>query len=287
MAPTSLDPNADTEIRIIQRGPVEPKQTDFKILAAAVSPSPYLKAFLRHMNGASGFRPNKTHIEDTGITVAAVEIVLRGMHLEHRRRKSHGHSPSPNNGVQSSTEGQVNSGAPGFDAATLGSQSPANSGTSDEAEKALPKDDGAVGTRDPVDMDVYFPSELQDVGIDDIWGVLALLNLDTLGKEHRGKFDVGCPVVQEWFLKWREANFPAFNTQVDFEKLLFPTLAFDDSLGFRLATKWLGQNTSIGNISEYSPFVHSQGTEWYLHLRLPAGVMCKSSTFLKIDPETY
>lgn len=285
MAPISLDPNADTEIRVIQRGPVEPKQTDFKILAAAVSPSPYLKAFLRHMDGASGFRPNQTHIEDTGITVVAVEIVLRGMHLEHHQRKGHGHSPI--NGVQSSTKGQVNNGAPGFDAATLRSQPPANGGTSDEAEKAPPRNDGAVGTRDPTDMDVYFPRKLQDVGIDDVWGVLALLNLDTLGKKHKGKLDVSCPAVREWFLKWREANFPAFNTQVDFEKLLFPTFAFDDSPGFRLATKWLCQNTSIGNISEYSPFVHSQGTEWYLHLRLPAGVMCKSFTFSKIHPEIY
>lgn len=83
-------------------------------------------------------------------------------------------------------------------------------------------------------------------------------------------------------IKWRETSFKTFNTQADFEKVLFPTFAFNDSKGFLQATKWLCQRTSIGNIAEYSPFVHSQGAEWYTHLHLPPTVIGKSFTLFNL-----
>lgn len=253
MAPISLDPNADTMIRIIQRGPVTFKQTGMKVLAAALSVSPYWESFIRHMNGTSGFKPNNMHIEDTGITVVAVEIVLRGLHQAYHHRKSHSD--------ENSVEGQVT-----------------------DTESVTVGDGGAVPPLGPTDVDVYFPHELFKADIDDVWGVLALVNLDIVGKSHKGKFDVDRTVVESWFLKWRETSFATFNTQIDFEKVIFPTFAFGDTKGFQLATKWLCQRTSVGNIAEYSPLVHSQGTQWYLHLHLPARVMGKFSAFFGIFP---
>lgn len=259
MAPIFLDPNADTMVRVIQRGPVTFKQTDMKVLAAALSECRYWESFIRHMNGTSGFMPNNTHVEDTGITVVAVEIVLRGLHQAYHHRQSH--SGGSNEGDANSVEGQV---------------------TNNESVTA--GDGGAVPPLGPTDVDVYFPHELFKADIDDVWGVLALVNLDTVGKSHKGKFDVDRTVVESWFLKWRETSFATFNTQTDFEKVIFPTFAFGDTKGFQLATKWLCQRTSVGNIAEYSPLVHSQGTQWYLHLHLPARVMGKFSAFFGIFP---
>lgn len=277
MAPISLDPNADTSFWVAQRGPVKHKKVEFKVLANALSANSYWGRFLRHMSGASGFKPNDTHIEDTGITVVAVEIVLRGMHQDYHRRKNNIHGP--NSSDESSVEGQVNNdesvtangassatdGAPGFDAASLANQTPA--------------DDGASSSPEIMDVGVYFPHELFKADIDDVWGVTALINLVIAGKKHKGKFDVDRKVVEPWFIKWRETSFKTFSTQADFEKVLFPTFAFNDSEGFLQATKWLCQRTSVGNIAEYNPFVHSHGTQWYLHLHLPPTVICKSPTF--------
>lgn len=285
-----LDPNADTMVRVIQRGPVKPKQTDFKVLAAAISTSRYWEAFIRHMNGTSGFKPNKTHVEDTGITIVAVEIVLRGLHQAYHHRKSSG--GGSNEGDENSADEQaknnesvtVGEGISGKDGA-LGLDALASALT--EANKPLPGDGGAVPRPDPVDVGVYFPDELFKAEIDDVWGVLALVNLEIVGKSYKGKFDITQAMVKPWFLKWRETSFATFNTQADFEKVIFPTFAFEDSEGFCLATKWLCQRTSVGNIAEYSPLVHSQGTQWYLHLHLPAGVMCKFSAFFGIPLAIY
>ncbi|KAK7729229.1 urea permease [Diaporthe eres] len=261
MAPTSLDPNADTLVRVVQRGPVTFKQTEFKVLAAAISVCRYWEAFIRHMNGTSGFKPNNTHVEDTGITIVAVEIVLRGLHQAYHHRQSN--SGSPNEGDENSVEGQVTNN-----------------------ESVTVSDGGAAPPLGAMDVDVYFPQELVKADIDDVWGVLALVNLEIVDKSHKGKFDLDRKVVESWFLKWRETSFATFNTQTDFEKVLFPTFAFEDSKGFRLATKWLCQRTSVGNIAEYSPMVHSQGTQcdkcacWvvahynYLKALEEAGVLC-------------
>lgn len=287
MAPISLDPNADTLVRVTQRGPVGFKSVDFMVLAAALSSSPYWSVFLRHINGARGLKPNRTHVEDTGITVDSVEIVLRALHQAYHQRKSTGHG-------HSSTEGQVESnesvatggasnekdGAPGFDAASLANASP-------PANQSVVGNGEAVSRPDSMDVNAYFPQELFKADIDDVWGVAALVNLEIFGKTHKGKFDIDWTVVQPWFLKWRETSFMTFNTQADFEKVLFPTFAFEDPKGFRFATKWLCQNTSVGNIAEYSPLVHSQGTRWYLHLHLPAEVMCKFPQLLGITPGIF
>ncbi|KAG6355781.1 hypothetical protein INS49_003747 [Diaporthe citri] len=207
MAPTFLDQDADTMVRVVQRGPVESKQTEFMVLAAAISISRYWEAFIRHMNGTSGFKPNNTHVEDTGITIVAVEIVLRGLHQAYHHRKSN--SGGSNEGDANSVEGQVTNN----ESVTVG-------------------DGGAVPTLGPRDVDVYFPHELLKADIDDVWGVLALANLDIVGKSHKGKFDVDRTVVDSWFLRWRETSFATFNTQTDFEKVIFPTFAFEDSKGF-------------------------------------------------------
>lgn len=278
MAQISLDPNADASIRVTQRGPVKLKSVDFKVLAAALR-SPYWVAFLRHINGAPGFKPNNTHVEDTGITVVAVEIVLRALHQAYHQRKTNGHDPSSTEGKVEGNESVATSGAsngedgaPGFDAASV--------------NQSLLGNGKAVPPLDSKDLDVYFPQELFKADIDDVWGVAALVNLEIFGKTHKGKFDIDWTVVQPWFLKWRETSFMTFNTQADFEKVLFPTFAFEDPKGFRFATKWLCQNTSVGQIAEYSPLVHSQGAQWYLHLHLPPEVMCKFPRFLGL-PLTY
>ncbi|KAL2279645.1 hypothetical protein FJTKL_13327 [Diaporthe vaccinii] len=237
MAPTSLDANADAMVRIVQRGPVDFKQTEFMVLTTVFSVSRYWEAFIRHMNGNSGFMPNNTHVEDTGITIVAVEIVLRGLHQAYHHRQSN--SGSSKKGDENNIEGTVTNN-----------------------ESVTLSDGGAAPPLGPMDVDVYFPQELFKADIDDVWGVLALVNLDIAGKSHKGKFDVDRKVVESWFLKWREASFATLNTQTDFEKVLFPTFAFEDSKGFSLATKWLCQRTSVGNIAEYSPLVHSQGTQW-------------------------
>lgn len=299
MAPISLDPNADTVIRVIQRGPVKLKQIEFKVLTAAISASPYWKAFTRHMDGTSGFKPNMTHIEDTGITVTAVEIVLRGLHQAYHHRKS-GSGDSNNEGDEINVEGKVGSnesantsgagdeqnGALGFDGLSLTDKAPANVNSSDKVKRALPIDGGATLPVGPPDVDVYFPKELSEADIDDVWGVLALVNLKIAGEKHKGKLDVDWTVVRPWFFKWRKTNFATFNTQAAFEKVLLPTFAFDDEIGFLQATKWLCLRTSVGNINEYSPLVFSQGTTWYLHLHLPKGVMCKFPCSLKL-PSPY
>lgn len=290
MAPIPLDQNADTMIRVVQRGPVESKQIDFMVLAAAISASRYWEAFIRHKDGTSGFKPNKTHVEDTGITIVAVEIVLRGLHQAYHHRKSH--SGGSEEGDGNSAEGQVKDNesvtvgeeisgkgvAVGFDAIVS---------TLKKDNTPLLGDGGAVPPLDPMDVNVYFPQELFKAEIDDVWVVLALINLNIVDRNHKGKFDVDRTVVDSWFLKWRETSFATFNTQADFEKVIFPTFAFEDSRGFRLATKWLCLRTSVGNIGEYSPLVHSQGTQWYLHLHLPARVMCKFSAFFGIHLAIY
>lgn len=86
MEPESLDPHADTVVCIIQKGPVSFKKTELKVLAAALSASPYWQSFIRHMDGSSGLKPNHTHIEDTGITIAAVKIFFWVLHLSHQSR---------------------------------------------------------------------------------------------------------------------------------------------------------------------------------------------------------
>lgn len=289
MAPISLDPNADTTLILIQKGPVKFKKTVLKVLAAAILASPYWKTFVRNMDGGLGFKPNKVHIEDTGVTVAAVEIVLRCLHQAYHRRQKN--SDGSNKGDGNSVDGQVKSsevvttsgtssgtnGALGFDAASLPNPSPTNDSASGNAKKALPQDVGVISPLGPVDLDAYFPQELLKADIDDIWGVLPLLNLNLVieGEKHKGKFDVDWLLLKPWFLKWREINFKAFKTQADFEKVLFPTFAFNDQVGFRRAIKWLCQRTSVGNIAEYSPLVNRQGTSWYLHLHLPPELMCK------------
>lgn len=254
----SLDPNADTLVCITQKGPVEFDKKEYKVLAAALSASPYWGSFIRHMNSASGFKPNKEHIEDTGITIVAVEIVLRGLHRLYRKKESM-------RTTASSTETGVKSGEP------------VKTSASAKTEKSSPEKNEGLSPREPSDEEAYFPPEQKKVDIDDVWGVLALINLNFDGKEHRGKFNVDSNVVVDWFHWWRKTNFATFNTQADFEKVLFPTFAFQDGEGFRYATKWLCKRTSAGNIQEYSPLVHTQGTQWYLHLHLPKSVICESS----------
>lgn len=252
----SLDPNADTLIRVIQQGPVEFEEKEYKVLAAALSASPYWGSFIRHMNGTSGFKPNKEHIEDTGITIVAVEIVLRGLHRLYRKRESM-------RTTASSTETGVKTSEP------VKISEPVKTSASAKIEKSSPEKNEGLSPREPSD-------------IDDVWGVLALINLSFDGKEHKGKFNVDSNVVVDWFHWWRRTNFATFNTQADFEKVLFPTFAFQDDEGFRFATKWLCQRTSVGNIQEYSPLVHTQGTQWYLHLHLPKSVICECSHTSKL-----
>lgn len=250
-------------IIVIQKGPVKYKKVKYKVLAAALSASPYWGSFIRHMNGASGLKPNPKHIEDTGITVVAVEIVLRGLHwLYHKRESMRTTASSTEAGVKSSE--------------------PAKTSASAKIEESSPEKNEGLSPREPSDVEAYFPPELKKIGIDDVWGVLALINLNFDGKEHKGKFNVDSNVVVDWFHWWRESNFATLNTQADFEKVLFPTFAFRDEEGFRDATKWLCQRTSVGNIQEYSPFVHGQGTQWYLHLHLPKDVICECSRPLKL-----
>ncbi|KAK2614790.1 hypothetical protein N8I77_001592 [Diaporthe amygdali] len=285
MAPTSLDANADTTVRIIQRGPVKPLQVEYKVLAAAMSASPYWQTFIRHMNGSMGFASNNTHIEDTGITIVAVEIVLRGLHQTYHRHTSSGDGSNndkktkveqrvkSNDSVNTDGASRENKGAVEPGASLNSEPSPANISASNQATAVLPEGGEALSRLDPMGVELLFPQELLRAAVYDVWGVLALINFRTCKQSHRGKFDVDRTVVRSWFLKWRETNFQTFNTQADFEKALFPTFAFDDANGFASATKWLCQKTSVGNIAEYSPFVHSQATQWYLHLHLPKEII--------------
>lgn len=299
MAPISLDPNADTLVRVIQKGPVKVKETVFKVLAAALSASPYWKSFITHMDGASGFKPNKTHVEDTGITIVAVEIVLRGLHRSYHRRQSN--SAGLKNSAESTVEGKAkdtelvttgdaSSGENGIlrsGATSLENRPPVNINVSVKVDDPLPEDDDLDLPPDLRDMEVYFPHELSKSKIDDVWGVLALVNLDVDRKKKQGKFGVDWTVLRPWFFKWRETKFATFKTKEEYEKVLFPTFAFHDSAGFSYATKWLCRNTSVGNIEEYSPQVHSQGTVWYIHLHVPKNIMCECTTLFAIASSTH
>jgi len=256
------------------------KKTEFKVLAAAISASPYWASFIKHMSGASGFKPNSTHIEDTGITVVSVEIVLRGLHQSYHQRELTRTFASNvegradcNEPVDMGEASNTKNEALGSGTAIRADQPPANISISGEATNPLPEKGGPTSSLSPFNVQARFPPELSEADIDDVWGVLALVNL-SFG-EHKGKFDVDWSVVRPWFLEWRETTFATFRTPDDFRKVLFPTFAFLDPKGFCHATKWLCQNTSVGNIEEYSPLVHGQKTQWYLHLHLPKDVMCE------------
>lgn len=114
--------------------------------------------------------------------------------------------------------------------------------------------------------------------------LLALLNLACDGKKHQGKFGVDADVFRPWFLKWFKTAVTNFKTKKNFEEVLFPTFAFRYPQGFRLTAKWLCQNTSVGNIEDYSPMVHKQKTQWYLHLHLPKDFICEwRGVFIQTD----
>ncbi|KAL1846477.1 hypothetical protein Daus18300_014247 [Diaporthe australafricana] len=270
MAPISLDPDADLTIHVIQRGPVKFRQVEFKVLTAAISASPYWHTFIRYRSGTAGIAANTTHVEDTGITIVAIEIVLRSLHRAYYsnvgKAQASGEQLKSSESVTSGEESSRHKAAAESGVACLPSQAPTNISALDEATVVL--------LEDPKGVDAHIPRRLWSADIDDVWGVLALLNLE-IPHECPGKFGVDWKVVSPWYRVWRRTTFATFNTQADFEKTLFPTFAFKDEEGSRYATKWLCQNTSVGNIAEYSPLVHTQGTQWYLHLHLPREVISR------------
>lgn len=255
-----------------QGGPVKFKQIEFKVLTAAISVSSYWNTFVLYKNGTAGIAANATNVEDTGITIVAIEIVLRSLHRAYYNKvgKAQG-SDEQLKSSESVASGEASIGhkaAAGSGVACLPNQAPADISAPDEAT--------VVQLEDPKGVEAHFPQRLWSVDIDDVWGVLALVNLGSPSSEYPGKFDVDWTVVSPWYRVWRRASFATFNTQPDFEKALFSAFAFKDEEGFKSATRWLCQNTSVGNIAEYSPLVHSQGTQWYLHLHLPREVICES-----------
>lgn len=84
MAPIVLDLDADTTIYVIQKdGKKLVNRVELRVLAAALEKNSYWKKFAHHMGTTIGFRPNKEHIEDKGISTTAVEIVLRALHFDY------------------------------------------------------------------------------------------------------------------------------------------------------------------------------------------------------------
>lgn len=165
-----------------------------------------------------------------------------------------------------------------------------NASTTKEAEsqRTLAKDTSA-----------FFPAELFKVDSYDVWGVMALVNLEvrdftevrTIGngkvvieKEwdditHRGKFLIDSGIVRGWFREWRSKTSCTYVAQDQFEQILFPTWAFQDEEGWAQTTAWLCRNTSTGQIAEYSPFIHGDqarvSQDYYTHLHLPKSVIGK------------
>lgn len=210
MRTQTLDPEWDTAIVIQQEADGLTKQVEFRVRAAALSPSQYWEDFLQHMTPTSGLCPNNKHIEDTGISVEAVGIALWSLHYEYQIQKTIRANKTEEN-----------------------------------------KEDG--GESSNLTPDTFFPSELFEATIDDVWGLVALVDVTLSDSKilHAGKFQMNAKTVEPWFLKWwREIQFGAYDTQDDFEKILFPTYALSDKNGWRQATKWLYLNTSAGQISE-------------------------------------
>lgn len=214
------------------------------------------------MHDKTGLRGTHIHKEDTGITLKAVEIVLRALHHNFHVKSC------------------------------------AKTETRAEQSNASMKEDHVKETNDSTEGDKAFPDELLKVDAYDIWAVIALVNVNvsdftevpqrkdnrtvpskdwTKSIEFRGKFLVDSHIVRAWFLEWRTRMLRTLDTQAKNEQMLFPFWAFQDEAGWRYTTQWLCRNTSTGQIAEFSPFIRGEkaraSRDYYQHLHLPKYVI--------------
>lgn len=278
MAPIILDPDSDTTVYLIEMGDQESvNRIEFRVRAAALGRNSYWNNLLDNTNGSVGFQASgelDEHAEDTVISATSVEIVLRALHLDYHTNLN-------------VSEDEASCGGSG-PAASIRKEEEQDEYKPNECEPPAELNDGTTRTskssdcgeatdhKQPVQLERYFPKELFEVPISDVWSVL-LSNFETCGVEHKAKLDVDRKLLQPWFYKRRETNVPTFSQQHDFESVLFPTFAFNDAKGWAHVTEWLCKHTGRGHIEEYSPFRNNAAMDSYRHLHLPKEVIGQNS----------
>jgi hypothetical protein len=224
-------------------------------------------------NSSVDFRPGgdlDEHAEDTVISATSFEIVLRALHLDYHTdfHASEDEAAGGESGPATSTLKEEERDEYKADEC----KSPAKL---DATTTKSPIFGGATNRKPPAQLERYFPKELFEVPISDVWGVLLLSNFKTCGVEYKAKLDVDRKLLQPWFCKWRETSLPTFSKQHDFEFILFPTFAFNDAKGWFHVTEWLCKHTGRGQIEEYSPFRNNAAMDSYRRLHLPKEVIGK------------
>lgn len=277
MAPIILDPNSDTTVYLIEMDDQERvNRVEFRVLAAALGRNSYWNNLLDSTNNGNSsvdFRPGDDldeHAEDTVISATSFEIVLRALHLDYHTNLhiSECEADGGESGPATSTLKEEEQEEYEVD----NCKSPAEL---DGATSKSPTIGGATNRKPPAQLERYFPKELFEVSISDVWGVLLLSNFKTCGVEYKAKLDVDRKLLQPWFYKWRETSFPTFRAQHQFESILFPTFAFNDAKGWFHVTEWLCKHTGRGQIEEWSPFRNKAAMDSYRRLHLPKEVIGK------------
>lgn len=303
----AIDSRGDTVIRVIQKG----KSTkdivfDCHVSSAALESHRYWSTFINNSTTKPGLTARKHHVEDTGLTANAVEILLRALHLYHyqkQRRKATLKQVENKKAEQKRSEETFVEVRWGSEKSRMDSSwpNPENLGL---ASTSLQGSRMIYHSVDPDLLNLYFPDALFDVDVHDVWAILAMVNFDygavekspqrqpcaygsdvkssTVGAtelrgiiHHRGKYDVDISVLRPWFLLWRAAALKKMNTQKEYEKLLYPTFCFDDKEGWVEVTKYLCCHTVVGQIHEYSPLAYESNEPWYQHLHLPTWAISK------------
>ncbi|KAI1113884.1 hypothetical protein F5Y14DRAFT_451691 [Nemania sp. NC0429] len=136
---------------------------------------------------------------------------------------------------------------------------------------------GASGSQD-------LPTEFYRLTIDEVWRVLALVDITSTQHHRPGSYNVPSRVFRKWFAAWFKRQSPELTTTDQYARLLYPAFALQELEVFASITKWLAYN-DVGQIREQSLLMEAKElpSRAYRDMHMPKDVI---STYRLREPVT-